>query len=51
VAKNGCLRARENVFDPYFYPSGIEEGAEQVYMYKIKKGAKITMAKNIFGCP
>jgi hypothetical protein len=44
--KNGSLRARENVFDPHFCPPCIKEGAEQAYMYKIEKAARI-----IFGCP
>ncbi len=29
----------------------MEEGAEQVYVYRTKKAARITMVKNILGCP
>jgi hypothetical protein len=49
--KNGSLRAGENIFDPHFHPSGIDEGAEQVYVYKMERATNITMLQNIFGCP
>ncbi len=49
--RNESLKAGENVFDPHNCPSGIKEGAEQVYVYRAKKAARITMVKNILGYP
>jgi hypothetical protein len=48
---NECLKAGENVFDLHNCTSGIKEEAEQVYVYRTKKAARITMVKNIINCP
>jgi hypothetical protein len=49
--KTGSVRAGENVFDPHVCPSGIDEEAEPLYMYRMERAANITMLQNIFGCP
>ena len=45
------LWAGENVFDPHDCPSGIGDGARQVYVYRIEKAARITMVKVIIEPP
>jgi hypothetical protein len=49
--KTGSVRAGENVFDPHFCPSDIDEGAKRVYVYRMERAANITMVQNIIGCP
>ena len=41
------MRDEENVFDPHTCPSGSEKRAEQVYVDRIKKAARIAMVERI----
>ena len=41
------MRDEENVFDPHNCPSGSKKRAEQVYVDRIKKAARIAMVECI----
>ncbi len=49
--RSESLRAGEKVFDLHFCPPGIKGGAEQIYVDRSKKTARITMVGDILSCP
>ena len=49
--RSESLRAGENVFDLHFCPPSIKGGAEQIYVDRSKKTARITMVGDILSYP
>ncbi len=49
--RSESLRAGENVFGLHFCPPGIKGGAEQIYVDRSKKTARITMVGDILSYP